>query len=108
MRKEKILTEQQIVEKVKYLRNQRDGITEEVYRDYLENLYMFLRERYDQSGTGYCNPYPSGLLAAIGKSDLYKSYLRYEYYDELEALRYIRMEGCGNKKQIYVIKPLDF
>lgn len=108
MRKKKILTEQQIVEKVEYLRNQRDGITEGVYRNYLANLYMFLKERCDQSGAGYCNPYPSELLAAIGRSDLYKSYLGYEYCDDLEALGYIRMEGYGKEKKIYVIKPLDF
>lgn len=86
----------------KNLRNQRDGLTIGNYRNYLYKLYMFLKERCDESNNGYCNPYPREMLMALSRNDLYKFYLGYEYCDDLKALGYIRMQGSGkDKKGIY-------
>ena len=108
MRKKKVLTEEQIVEKVAYLRNQRDGLIIGNYRNYLFKLYMFLKEQCDESNNNYCNPYPREMLMALGRNDLYKSYLGYEYCDDLEALGYIRMQGSGKDKKVFITKEIDF
>ena len=108
MPKKKILTEEQITEKVEYLRKQRDGLVVGNYRNYLYKLYMYLKERCDESEDSCCNPYPWQMLVALGRDDLHKSYLGYEYCDDLEALGYIRMAGYGKNKKIYITKEIDF
>lgn len=108
MTKKKVLTEQQIAEKVEHLRKQRDGIIVGNYREYLYNLYGYLKASCEGSKERYCNPYPRELLMAIGRTDLYNSYLGYKYCDDLEALGYIKTEGYGKNKKIYITKEIDF
>ena len=108
MPKKKILTDEQIAEKVDYLRKQRDGLIVGNYRNYLYKLYMYLKKRCAEGADGSCNPYPWQMLKALGRDDLHKSFLGYEYCDDLEALGYIRMEGYGKEKKIFVTKELDF
>ena len=55
-----------------------------------------------------CNPYSWQMLKALGRDDLDKSYLGYEYCDDLEALGYISMEGYRKEKKIFVTKEIDF
>ena len=48
------------------------------------------------------------MLVALGRDDLHKSYLGYTYCDDLEALGYIKMQGNGKDKKIFIIKDIDF
>lgn len=57
MIKKKVLTQEQIAEKLDYLRKQRDGLIVGDYRNYLYNLYMYLKERCSETEDGSCNPY---------------------------------------------------
>lgn len=45
MIKKKVLTQEQIAEKLDYLCKQRDGLIIGDYRNYLYKLYMYLKER---------------------------------------------------------------
>ena len=54
--KKKVLTQEQIAEKLDYLRKQRDGLIVGDYRNYLYKLYMYLKERYSETKDGSCNP----------------------------------------------------
>ena len=54
----KILTQEQIAEKLDYLRKQRDGLIIGDYRNYLYKLYMYLKERCTETEDSGCNPYP--------------------------------------------------
>lgn len=108
MIKKKVLTQEQIAEKLDYLRKQRDGLIVGDYRNYLYNLYMSLKERCSETEDGSCNPYPWQILVALDRDDLYKSNLVYTYCDDLEALGYIRMQGYGKDKKIFIIKDIDF
>ncbi len=108
MIKKKVLTQEQIAEKLDYLRKQRDGLIVGDYRNYLYNLYMYLKERCSETEDGSCNPYPWQMLVALGRDDLHKSYLGYTYCDDLEALGYIKMQGNGKDKKIFIIKDIDF
>ena len=71
-------------------------------------LYMYLKERCSETEDGSCNPYPWQMLVALGRDDLHKSYLGYTYCDDLEALGYIKMQGYGKNKKIFIIKEIDF
>lgn len=108
MIKKKVLTQEQIAEKLDYLRKQRDGLIVGDYRNYLYNLYMSLKERCSETEDGSCNPYPWQMLVALDRDDLYKSNLVYTYCDDLEALGYIRTQGYGKDKKIFIIKDIDF
>lgn len=55
--KRKVLTQQQIYEKLDYLRKQRDGLILGDYKNYLYKLYMYLKERCAETEDGSCNPY---------------------------------------------------
>lgn len=50
MIKKKVLAQEQIAEKLDYLRKQRDGLIVGDYRNYLYNLYMYLKERCSETG----------------------------------------------------------
>ena len=63
-------------------------------------LIDYLRQREVPSS----NP----MLVALGRDDLHKSYLGYTYCDDLEALGYIKMQGNGKDKKIFIIKDIDF
>ena len=73
MIKKKVLTQEQISEKLDYLRKQRDGLIVDDYRNYLYKLYMYLKERFSETEDGSCNPYPWQMLVALGRDDLHKS-----------------------------------
>ena len=45
MIKKKVLTQEQIAEKLDYLRKQRDSIVIGEYRNYLYKLYIYLKKR---------------------------------------------------------------
>lgn len=49
MIKKNVLTQEQIAEKLDYLRKQRDGLIVGDYRNYLYNLYMYLKERCSET-----------------------------------------------------------
>ncbi len=51
MIKKKVLTQEQIAEKLDYLRKQRDGLIVGDYRNYLYKLYMYLKERVPKPRT---------------------------------------------------------
>lgn len=97
MIKKKGLTQEQIAEKLDYLRKQRDGLIEGEYRNYLYKLYMYLKERCTETEDGSCNPYPWQMLVAFGRDDLHKYHLGY-----------IKMQGYGKDKKIFTIKDIDF
>ena len=74
----------------------------------VKRRYMYLKERCSETEDGSCNPYPWQMLVALGRDDLHKSYLGYTYCDDLEALGYIKMQGYGKDKKIFIIKDIDF
>ena len=108
MLKKKVLTQEQIAEKLNHLRKQRDGLIIGEYRNYLYKLYMYLKERCAETEDGSCNPYPWQMLVTLGRDDLHKSYLGYTYCDDLEALGYIKIQGYGKDKKIFITKDIDF
>ena len=69
---------------------------------------MYLKERCSETEDGSCNPYPWQMLVALDRDDLYKSTLVFTYCDDLEALGYIKMQGYGKDKKIFIIKDIDF
>ena len=75
MIKKNVLTQEQIAEKLDYLRKQRDSIVIGEYRNYLYKLYIYLKRRCAETEDGSCNSYPWQMLVALGRDDLHKSWL---------------------------------
>lgn len=109
MKHKKQLTEDEIREKVAYLRDQQNGLIEGKYSQYLVNIYEFLKRECDYSEDGTCNPYPWQVNDAAYPGE-YKqnSHVGFEYCRDLEQLGYISISGSGADKKIRITKKLDF
>lgn len=109
MKPKKKLTKEELEEKLSWLRQQRDGLIEGNYRNYLARIYSFIKSECEKSPNGFCNPYPWQCNdAAYPYESKPYSKVGLEYCRDLEQLGYISIVGYGADKQIRILKPLDF
>lgn len=101
------MTEEERVQKIQYLRDQRDGVISGGYRDLLVSTYNSLKHSCDKSEEGWCNPYNNQVCMDV-YGNTYHVPMVAGYISALRNLGYIRIEGRGADRRIYISKELDF
>ena len=101
------MTEEKRLEKLAYLRKQRDGIVRGGYRDLLVSTYQCLQDFCDKNPEGWCNPYNNQICMFV-YGDTYHVPMISGFVSDLRSLRYIRIVGSGKDRKIYIEKEIDF
>lgn len=101
------MTEEKRLEKIDYLRKQRDGIIEGGYRDLLVATYTFLKECCAKSTDFSCNPYNNTVCMAV-YGNTYHVPMVSGFIRDLANLGYIKITGYGADRKITIAKELDF
>ena len=90
------LKEKEKIEKISFLRKQRDGLIIGTYRNALASTYREIEARGTCCITATCKE--------LGITDHEKNLLK-DYCLDLEQLGYIKINEAGD---VFVIQPLDF
>lgn len=101
------MTEAEREQKIQYLRDQRDGIISGGYRDLLVATYNSIQIFCSRNPEGWCNPYNNQICMDV-YGNTYHVPMIAGYISTLKSLGYIRIEGRGASRKIYINKEIDF
>ena len=101
------MTEEKRLEKLDYLRKQRDGVIQGGYRDLLVATHKCLSVFCANNPEGWCNPYNNQICMEV-YGTTYHATMISKFVSDLQGLGYIRISGRGADRKIYIEKRSRF
>lgn len=96
-----------IEENIDKLRAQRDQNDNEGYRFYVAGTYNYIKNAIKESKKEYCNPRNKDVALSL-YGDIAQELRIRGFVKDLRKSEYITVIGTGSKRQIRIIKDLDF